>query len=38
MAGDPDPGWDDDDLHDLEGITGADLEAVDTRALRNAAP
>lgn len=35
VTGAPSPGWDDDDLHELGRITGADLEVVDTRRLRN---
>jgi hypothetical protein len=35
ISGAPDPGWDDDDLHDLHRITGRDLEVVDTSTLRN---
>lgn len=35
VTGVPAAGWDDDDLHDLGRITGADFEAVDTRGLRN---
>jgi len=35
VTGAPAAGWDDDDLHDLGRITGADFEAVDTRGLRN---
>jgi hypothetical protein len=35
VTGAPDPRWDDDALHSLHGITGADLEVVDTRKLRN---
>jgi hypothetical protein len=31
----PDPRWNDDDLHQLKRITGADLEVVDTSHLRN---
>lgn len=38
VTGAPDPGWDDDDLHGLGDITGADFEAVDTRTLRNGTP
>lgn len=35
ISGAPDPGWDDDDLHHLQQITGRDLEVVDTSSLRN---
>ncbi|MFP5450152.1 MAG: hypothetical protein ACLGG9_00215, partial [Thermoleophilia bacterium] len=35
VTGEPHPGWDDDDLHDLHRITGRDFEVVDTRALRD---
>lgn len=35
VTGAPDPRWDDDALHSLHGITGADFEIVDTRKLRN---
>jgi hypothetical protein len=35
VTGAPHPGWDDDALHTLHRITGADFEAVDTRGLRN---
>ena len=35
VTGAPDPGWDDDDLHDLHQIRGRDLEVVDTSRLRN---
>jgi hypothetical protein len=35
VTGAPDPRWNDDVLHSLHGITGADLEVVDTRSLRN---
>jgi hypothetical protein len=35
ITGAPDPGWDDDDLHSLGRITGADLVVVDTSSLRN---
>jgi hypothetical protein len=35
VTGAPAAGWDDDDLHDLGRITGADFEVVDTRGLRN---
>lgn len=33
LSGAPDPGWDDDMLRELGGITGADLEAVDVSSL-----
>ncbi len=35
ITGAPSAGWDDDDLHQLGRITGADLEVVDTRGLRD---
>ena len=35
VTGAPAAGWDDDDLHDLGRITGADFEVVDTRGLRS---
>jgi hypothetical protein len=35
ITGAPDPRWNDDDLHQLKRITGADLEVVDTSRLRN---
>jgi hypothetical protein len=35
ITGAPDPGWDDDALHTLHGISGADFEVVDTRRLRS---
>ena len=35
ISGAPDPRWNDDDLHLLKRITGADLEVVDTSTLRN---
>ena len=38
VTGAPDPGRDDDDLHDLRAVTGADFEVVETRTLRNGAP
>ncbi len=38
VTGAPDPGRDDDDLHDLHAVTGADFEVVETRTLRNGAP
>ncbi len=38
VTGTPDPGWDDDDLHELHGLSGSDFEAVDTSSLRNGAP
>lgn len=37
VSGAPDPGWDDDDLHDLGRIRGRDFEVVDTRGLRSTA-
>ena len=33
LSGAPDPRWDDDDLHLLGAITGADFEAVDESGL-----
>ncbi len=33
ISGAPDPRWDDDDLHQLGGVTGADFEAVDESGL-----
>jgi hypothetical protein len=35
VTGAPSAAWDDDDLHALGRITGADLEVVDARGLRN---
>lgn len=35
VTGAPDAGWDDDDLHQLQRITGSDFEVVDTSTLRN---
>jgi hypothetical protein len=35
ISGAADPHWNDDDLHHLGRITGADLEVVDTNRLRN---
>lgn len=35
VTGVPDPHWNDDELHQLKRITGADLEVVDTSRLRN---
>jgi hypothetical protein len=35
VSGAPDPRWDDDELHDLHGITGAMFEAVDTTGFVN---
>jgi len=35
VTGAPNAGWDDDDLHALGRITGADLEVVDTSGLRS---
>lgn len=35
ITGAPDPRWNDDDLHQLNRITGADLEVVDTSRRRN---
>jgi hypothetical protein len=35
ITGAPNPRWNDDDLHQLKRITGADLEVVDTSRLRN---
>jgi hypothetical protein len=33
ISGAPDPGWDDDDLHQLGGVKGSDFEVVDTSSL-----
>jgi hypothetical protein len=33
VSGAPDPGWDNDDLHSLSRLTGADFEVVDTSSL-----
>lgn len=38
VTGAPDPRWDDDELHELHSITGADFEVVDTSTLRNGTP
>ena len=35
VTGAPDPGWDDDDLHQLQEIHGTDFEVVDTSGLFN---
>jgi len=35
VSGAPDPRWNDDDLHDLHGITGSMFEAVDTTGFVN---
>ena len=35
VTGAPHAGWNDDALHTLHRITGADFEVVDTRRLRN---
>ena len=35
ITGAPHEGWDDDDLHELGELTGADFEVVDTSRLRN---
>ena len=35
ITGAPHAGWDDDDLHELGELTGADFEVVDTSRLRN---
>jgi hypothetical protein len=35
LTGAPDPGWDDDDLHQLQQLHGSDFEVVDTGHLRN---
>jgi len=35
VTGAPSPGWDDDDLHGLHAITGADFEVVDTTGFVN---
>ena len=34
VGGAPDPRWDDDALHQLDGVTGADFEVVDSRKLQ----
>ena len=34
VTGAPDPGWNDDELHRLQQLTGADFEVVDTSTLR----
>ena len=34
VSGAPDPGWNDDDLHELGQVKGSDFEVVDTRALQ----
>ena len=33
VTGAPSPGWEDDDLHTLGRVTGADFEVVDTSSL-----
>lgn len=38
VTGAPSARWDDDDLHELGRIRGADFEVVDTRGLRNGRP
>ena len=38
ISGCPDPGWDNDDLHTLTGITGADLEVVQMGTVYAAIP
>jgi hypothetical protein len=38
LTGCPDPGWDNDDLHALGGITGADLEVVQMGTVHAAIP
>jgi hypothetical protein len=35
LTGEPDTRWNDDELHDLQDLTGADFEVVDTSSLRN---
>jgi hypothetical protein len=35
VSGAPDPRWDDDDLHDLQGITGSMFEVVNTTGVVN---
>ena len=35
ITGAPDPHWDDDDLHDLQGITGSMFEVVNTTGFVN---
>jgi hypothetical protein len=34
VTGAPDPRWDDDDLHSLGRVIGADFEVVDTTSIR----
>ena len=34
ISGAPDPRWNDDALHTIGGVTGADFEVVDTSKLR----
>jgi hypothetical protein len=38
LGGEPSPGWDDGDLHQLLGIHGGDFEVVDTRSLPRPPP
>ena len=35
ISGEPDTRWNDDELHHLQNLTGADFEVVDTSSLRN---
>ena len=35
VSGAPDPRWDDDELHDLHGITGSMFEVVNTTGFVN---
>ncbi len=38
ISGTANPNWDDDDLHELGRITGADFEVVDGAGFRNGVP
>lgn len=38
LSGAPDPGWDNDDLHALGGVTGADLEVVRMDTVHTSVP
>ena len=35
VSGTPDSRWNDDEFHQLQNLTGADFEVVDTNGLRN---
>jgi hypothetical protein len=35
ISGAPDSRWDDDEMHQLQNLTGVDFEVVDTGGLRN---